>query len=110
MQKLKFALILPVLFLSFQASADFYLEPYLGYESGTVKSTGTVAPTAGVDFGAKTTMLDLGTKIGFEFPGGFWLGGEYMMGMSGTYKYNNGAPDGKSTKTEYGAALGFNAP
>jgi hypothetical protein len=88
-----------------RANADLMLEPYLGYEFGSL--TGT--PVIGSAGTAKTTMIDFGARIGVDIPGGFWVAGDVLLGTAGTFKPDNGT-DSKTTRTDLGVTAGFDFP
>ncbi len=87
------------------AQAGFLVEPYLGYESGTLTQT----DTANIDLSGKTTMVDAGLRVGYIFGRGIWLAVDYMTGFNGKFTYDdvtNGTTM-KTNKTDLGVTLGF---
>ncbi len=112
MNKLILVLTMTVLAVSVQSKADLLLEPYVGYEAGTLKTTPIGTSD---DMSGKTTMINLGARIGFRIPGGFWIAGDAAIGTSGTYVINDASAmatvgDGKTKRTAYGLATGFDFP
>ncbi len=84
------------------AQAGIMIEPFLGYASGKV----SVTQTSGTDASSKSTGTGYGARIGYEFPMGLVLAGEYAGG-SGTITYNAGGSDDKYSSTAISAIVGY---
>ena len=84
------------------AHAGIMIEPFLGYASGKV----SVTQTSGTDASSKSTGTGYGARIGYEFPMGLLLAGEYAGG-SGTITYNAGGTDDKYSDTAISAIVGY---
>ncbi len=94
--------ILLSLFVSFSAHAGFMAEPWLGYESGTIKCTSV----ANIGCSSKTTGMNYGARLGWLFPAGLWLAADYAGG-SGKIKYDAGGAEDDGSRTRLGAAFGY---
>ncbi|MGE0762217.1 MAG: outer membrane beta-barrel protein [Bdellovibrionales bacterium] len=72
--KNKIALALAALFLGAgtiqTASADLYVEPYLGYIMGSSKNGSTETDFKGANYGLRLGYATLGLAVGFEYEGG----------------------------------------
>lgn len=91
------------------AFAGIHLEPYVGYESGSLNMT----DTTNNDVGGKTTMMDFGLRLAYMTRVNLWFGVDAMMGTGGTFKESNagsGIPDATSTRTDIGATIGYEFP
>lgn len=79
------------------ASADILLEPYVGYQMGKYKSSGTSTDFSGVDFGARVGYQQMGFMVGLD----------YMTGKM-TDKAKPKSND--VTPTSFGVFVGYNFP
>lgn len=95
---------LALIFFSLQAKAGWVIEPYLGYESGTLVQK----DNASMDLSGKTTMNVMGLRLGYMLNHGIWFAADYMYGSSGTFKYDdalNGANQ-LTNKADLGLSVG----
>ncbi len=99
-----------VLFFSIVASADIFIEPWVGYEGGTFKfdgastamSSSTTPPTSGTITGS-----NFGGRLGFKFLG-FMVGGEYSY--AGLSEKPSSGSSLSQKSTDGGVFVGFNFP
>lgn len=83
MNKFKLVLSAAALFIATHASAGLFIEPYVGYEGGTIKDSGTstAAPLPATDFSYAGTIdgTSYGGKLGVSFLD-LTMGADYMGG------------------------------
>lgn len=98
-----FVLLASILLVSV-AKAGFYLDPYVGYNMGTVKYT-----TVGGAFSDKGTMNGAvyGLGLGYMFGSGFILGAD-LQGASLTDEYDGATSSSNMTQLGTYAILGWN--
>jgi hypothetical protein len=103
MKKLVAVLALSLGFAS-AAQASIMLEPYLGYEMGTIDN----APKGMATSTDKTTLTNIGARVGYLNFTGLWLALD-LQRASGKYKSDIYADD-NVTRTTIGADVGFDLP
>lgn len=91
-----------------QVWAGLHLEPYVGYESGTLNQT----DTSNMDLSGGTTMTDMGVRLGYSLPLGLWVAADLMSGTGGQVKGKSSDPvaSGKSSKMDMGLSVGYEFP
>jgi hypothetical protein len=91
---LSLALVLPTV-----AQAGFMIEPYLGYETGTLKQTGSEE--------IKHKGTNLGARLGYQILG-LKFGLDYMQGTQTSEQ--TGSADGDYKPIDMGAFVGYEFP
>lgn len=81
--------------------AGLLLEPYLGYETGTVKDNND----------GKMDGTQLGLRAAWRAPVMFWAGLDYTMGVSAKFKPDaSGVPDSDAKRSTLYAVVGVDLP
>lgn len=105
--KITYILSILGLFISINANAQIYLEPYVGYSMGNQKTDLDVTST--VNIKAKQTGTSsqalYGGRLGYSFLT-LAVGGEYMGGTIATSSDNDITTAGVSTKTSTSGTAG----
>lgn len=96
-------LSLIVLVLGVQAQAGVLLEPFVGYDQTTQKTT----DISGTNDGSTNSGMDYGARLGYKFGRGFWLAAEYTGGSGKSKSDTAGTPDSDYTRTALGAVIGY---
>jgi hypothetical protein len=92
------------LLLGLQAKAGVLLEPYLGYDTGSLKMTSI---SSGTDTNVKNTGTAFGAQIGYRFPAMFWIAAD-VASLSGTSKPDDVTQTSSDyTGTAMGVVLGY---
>lgn len=96
-----------VVLISSQALAGLMIEPYVGYESGTLKAT----TVGGGDVGGTGNAIDVGARIAWKFFG-LWAGVDYMIATGGKTSPSTAVAgtDVTYTKNDLGVSLGYDFP
>ena len=88
--------------IGFSARAGIMAEPFVGYSMGTLNAT-----VSSVDVTSKASGVGYGARLGYRFPMGLSLAGEYLGG-SGTIKYDTaGTTDDTYSETAMGLVVGY---
>ncbi len=99
---MKYILAFTTLIFGFSAHAGVLAEPFVGYSMGT----SSVTVVSGTSASSKTSGAEYGARIGYRFPMGLVLAGEYAGG-SGTIKYDSGSADDTYSETAMGLVVGY---
>lgn len=93
----KLSLALSALAFVSTAQADILLEPYLGYQTGTLKMTGSTDTKAtGLVYGARAGYQSLGLMVGLDY-------------LTGALK-DDDTPSADVTPSDLGIFAGYNFP
>lgn len=94
-----------VLFLGVQAHAGIFVEPFLGYDQSTLKTT----DTGGTTDGSTNSGMDYGLKLGYGLSNGLWFGVDYAGGSGKSKSDTAGTPDSDYSKSAMGALIGYSS-
>jgi len=89
--------------LGVQANAGVIVEPFVGYDQSTLKTT----TTAGASDGSTNSGLDYGARLGYRFNQGFWVAAEYAGGSGKSKSDTAGVEDSDYSKSAMGAVFGY---
>jgi len=102
---MKYILSSVLLMIGVQAHAGFLVEPFVGYDTGTNKTTDLSA----VDSTGGFSGTNFGARLGYQFSNGLSIAGEYAGG-SGTLKADSTIPTAKDstyTRAATGVVVGY---
>lgn len=97
---MKKLLSLVVLVLGVQAHAGVIVEPFIGYDSSSLKTT-DIGGTTG---SATNSGMDFGARLGYRFGQGFWVAAEYAGGSG---KSKNDTTEQDYSKSAMSAVFGY---
>lgn len=94
-------------FSAINANAGIMLEPYLGYNSGTLAHD---VKTSGASEGGKVTGMGAGLRLGYKLPLMLWLAADYGMMSGGKFSADTAGLDGKVDSSDIYVTVGFDLP
>lgn len=97
-------LSLLIFILGVQAKAGVFVEPFLGYDQSTLKTT----DVGGTTDGSTNSGMDYGARLGYELNQGLWFAIDYTAGSGKSKSDTAGTLDSDYTKSALGAVIGYN--